>query len=313
MPLPVRRLRTLIAIAEQGSFARAAEVVHVSQAAVSQQMKSLEDELRVELFDRTKRPPELNPMGLALTVQARTVVHAYDAMLQSITGDENLKGQLMLGAVPTLLTGLVPRTVNVLKGVYPDLHIRVVPGLSADLLPLIDRNYLDAALLSEPSHVPSHMNWRPFCEEPLVALAPLMAAADDPIELLTSYPYIRFTRRAWVGGMIDQWLSANRIKVEESMELDTLEAISSMVFHNLGVSIVPHRCVPSPHPLPIKRIALPPTAPSRVLGVAVRRDSVSARFTEPLLEALIKIVEAAGQARVIRDRPVGEKLLAQPS
>ncbi|MGI9388035.1 MAG: LysR substrate-binding domain-containing protein, partial [Methyloligellaceae bacterium] len=284
--MSIRRLKTLIAIAEKGSFAGASEVVHVSQAAVSQQMKSLEEELQVVLFDRSKRPPELNQQGLALTAKAREVVHSYDAMLQSLFGDGALRGQLMLGAVPTTLSGLVPRTVSALKMIYPDLGIRIIPGLSAELMPQVDRSYLDAAIISEPRYIPNHMNWQPFAAEPLVLLAPFRAPSDDPLELLATYPYIRFTRRAWVGSLIDQWLEANQIGVNEAMELDTLESVSANVFHNLGVSIVPFRSVPSPHPLPVKRIPLRPTAKSRILGVISRQDCVSYRMIEVLVKEL---------------------------
>jgi DNA-binding transcriptional LysR family regulator len=96
--MSIRRLKTLIAIAEKGTFAAAADVVHISQAAVSQQMKGLEDELQIRLFDRSKRPPELSQLGLALTARSREIVHAYDAMLKSLTGDSPFSGKLMIGA-----------------------------------------------------------------------------------------------------------------------------------------------------------------------------------------------------------------------
>jgi len=298
--MTIRRLKTLIAIAEKGTFARAADVIHVSQAAISQQMKSLEQDFRITLFDRSKRPPKLNQSGLALTAEAREIVHCYETMLQTLLDEGALSGQLMLGAVPTTLTGLVPRTVSALKTVYPDLHIRIVPGLSADLMPQVDRGYLDAAILSQPDRLPNHMNWRPFSEEPLVLLAPLQVPTDDPLELLATHPYIRFSRRAWVGRLIDQWLEERRIRVDESMELESLEVISSMVFYDLGVSIVPHRSVPSPHPLPLKRIPLEPMAKPRILGVVSRKDSTKFRLIDPLVKELTEIVEAAGQVSVIR-------------
>ncbi len=297
--MALRRLKTLIAISESGTFAGAAKSVHITQAAVSQQMKSLEQELQTTLFDRTKRPPQLNSLGLELTAKARAVVHAYDAMLDSLNDGDTLQGQLMLGAVPTTMTGLVPRTVNALKSLYPELHIRITPGLSADLLPLVDRNYLDCAILSEPYHIPKHMLWIPFSEEPLILLAPLSSTSDDPVELINDHPFIRFSRKAWVGNLIDQWLEKNQIRVNESMELDTLEAISSMVYYNLGVSIVPYRSVPSSNRLPVKRLPLGTNAPTRILGLATRQDNANNRFVKPLCTALVEIVREAGQATEI--------------
>ena len=298
--MTIHRLKTLIAIAESGTFAAAADVIHVSQAAVSQQMKSLEDELQVTLFDRTKRPPELNQLGLILTAKARELVRAYDGMLRSLQSEGAIQGQLLLGAVPTTLPGLIPRTLGVLKSAYPDLHIRIVPGLSSDLMAQVDRSYLDAAVISEPSYVRGHMEWRPFAEEPLVLLAPLQSSSEDPFELLEMYPYIRFSRRAWVGDLIDRWLASTEARVNEAMELDTLESVSAHVYYNLGVSIVPLRCVPSPHPLPLKRIPLGPTSSPRILGVISRRDCANFRMVNAMFEQLQNVVEAAGQVQVIR-------------
>jgi DNA-binding transcriptional LysR family regulator len=133
--MSIRRLKTLIAIAEKGTFAAAANVVFISHAAVSQQMKILEDELQVSLFDRSKRSPQLNQLGQALVTKAREIVHDYDNIVGSIISDGGLMGELTIGALPTTLTGLAPRAISVLKARYPNLHIRVTPGLSADLLP----------------------------------------------------------------------------------------------------------------------------------------------------------------------------------
>ena len=301
--MSIRRLKTLIAIAEKGTFAAAAETVFVSHAAVSQQMKALEDDFQVALFDRTKRSPELNPLGQALVRRAREVVHTYDNMVQSIIGEEGLMGELSIGVLPTTITGLVPQAIRIMKNSYPRLHIRVTPGLSADVLPQVDRGGLDAAIISEPPFLPKHMNWRPFAEEPLILLAPANETSDDPEFLLKNRPYIRFNRRAWVGQMIEQWLQERKLTVSESMELDTLEAISSMVYNELGVSIVPKRCVPSPHPLPVKRIPLDKatgeTARPRLLGLASRTDTTKFKFIDVLYAELVALVEAAGEVKAI--------------
>ena len=95
--------------------------------------------------------------------------------------------------------GLVPRAISVMKSRYQNLHIRVVPGLSVDLLLQLEGGALDAAILSEPPYVVRHLNWQPFVEEPLIVVASIEEAIDDPEELLRTRPYIRFSRRAWVG------------------------------------------------------------------------------------------------------------------
>ena len=298
--MSLRRLRTLIAVAEKGTFAGAADTVLVSHAAVSQQMKILEGDLRATLFDRSKRSPELNQLGQALVTRAREIVHAYDNMLQSILSEDGLTGQMTIGALPTTMTGLVPSAIRVLKARYPNLHIRITPGLSADLLPQVDRGAHDAAILSEPPYSANHLTWRPFAEEPLIVLAPLQEPSDDAEYLVETFPYIRFTRRAWVGRLIDEWLQERKLNVQESMELDTLEAISTMVFNNLGVSIVPLRCVPSPYPLPLKRVPIGPSAKPRILGLMSRNDSVKFQLIDAFLAELMRLVEAAGRVKVIR-------------
>jgi DNA-binding transcriptional LysR family regulator len=210
-------------------------------------------------------------------------------MVDSLLGEEGLMGELTIGAVPTTLTGLIPRSLSALRTDYPDLHIRVVPGLSAELLPQVERGALDAAILTEPPNVSNYLNWQPFAEEPLVVLASQNIPSDDPIYLLENYPYIRFTRRAWVGMLVDRWLQGMNLKVRESM-----------VAQNLGVSIVPQRCVPPPMPLELKRIPLGPSAKPRILGVISRNDCVKFRIVNALLAELTRSVEEAGQVKAIR-------------
>ncbi len=294
--MSIRRLRTLVAVAEEGTFAGAARSVFVSQAAVSMQMKSLEQELGAPLFDRKKRPPMLNTLGLALVPRAREILHAYDEMLRSVSDTRGLAGELTIGAVPTTMTGLVPKAISGLRAAYPRLHIRVVPDLSAGLLPQIDRGHLDAAIVSEPRYPIRQLEWTPFASEPLIVLAAMDTLEDDPETLLREFPFIRFNRQAWVGQLIDDWLQTQRIHVHEVMELDTLEAISTMVFHGLGVSIVPRRCVPSPSPLAIKRIPLAAPNHARVLGIIMRPDCPNRHKVKIFTEALLREVRAAAHA-----------------
>ncbi len=280
-------LRTLIAVEEHKTFSAAAEAVHVTHAAVSQQMRALEEEWQITLFDRSKRTPELTPTGRAIVAKAREVVRAYDNIVPSVISADALEGEVSLGAVPTTLTGLVPLAISRLKSEFPKLHVQVHPGLTTPLISQIERGTLDAAIVSRPTVLPPDFDYRHIADEPLQLLAAKGTTCDDPLALLASRPFIRFNRDAVVGQMIEGWLQRKGIRVQESMELDGLEAISSMVFANLGVSIVPASCVPSQNPLAIERVPLGPDAPMRHLGLIYRRDSLRLNVLQEIESALL--------------------------
>lgn len=284
--MSIRMLRTLIAIEEQGTFSAAAETVFVTHAAVSQQMKALELEWGVAIFDRSKRTPEFTSTGRALVARAREVVALYDDIVPSVLGDEGLSGELRLGAVPTTLTGLLPSAMSILKGRFPNLHIGVYPGLTRQMIAQIERRIIDAAIVSRPSVIPQGMVWNDIAAEPLCLIAAQETESDDPVILLESRPFIRFSRDAIVGGLIEAWLQDHRISVTDSMELEGLEAISAMVYANLGVSIVPRPSVDGPARLPLRYISLGDDAPMRRLGLISRRDTARARVIEEMSRAL---------------------------
>ena len=294
----MRRFKTLLAIAETGTFAGAASKLHLTPAAVSQQMKVLEEEMGVSLFDRSRRPPQLNPAGYALVPKVQSLLESYEDMLPGRSSRPRTE-TLTLGAVPTTMTGLMPKALKALSTRQSNLHLRIFPGMSEELYPQLDRGAMDAVILSQPVNVFSHLHWWPFAKEPMVLLASNKTISDDPFELLSSQPFIRFSRRAWVGRLIDEWLIKQKIQVTESMELDTLESISAMVYNGLGVSIVPMRCCPSPRPLPLKRIMLGGNAKPRTLGVLLRRDSPRFESIRLLHREMVRIVESAGVVRVV--------------
>jgi DNA-binding transcriptional LysR family regulator len=284
--MSIRRLRILIAVAERGSFAGAADVMLISPSAVSQQMKTLEDELRIEIFDRRSRPPVLSRDGYALVPKAKDVVAAYDALIRSASNEDTPSGDLVIGAIPTTLTDLVPRVMKHFRAAYPLLRFRIVPDLSADLMDQVDRGALDGAVISEPDRLPPNLDFTAVASEPLVLLASGEVNGDDPEAILTEHPFIRFTRRAWIGRDVEAWLRKRRLEVREIMELDRPEAIAAMVHHGLGVSIVPAHCVPRPLAEGLRRLPLGSSAKPRRIGLVQRRDSVKARPLELLAEAL---------------------------
>lgn len=288
--MTISLFKTLIAISDCGSFRGAAEKVFVTHAAVGQQMKRLETLMGVALFDRTEKTPRLNQLGKALVPKAMDVVLSYETILDDLTGDPRMIGELTLGAVPSTIQGLIPKSIKRLVEPYPDLHIRVVPDLSANLLEQVERGSLDAAVLSEPRRIPENLIWMPFAQEELMLLTAQDVTETDPLRILATMPYIRHTRRAAVGQLAEDWLSVNNVTVRDSMEMDSLEALASMVAHNLGVSIGPDICVPDPIFQSLRKIPLGNRTMSRTLGVMTRADCSKIKLVQRLAEQITLIL-----------------------
>lgn len=294
--MSIRRLQILIAVAARGSFAGAADAMLISPSAVSQQIRKLEEEMRIALFDRRARPPALNRDGLALVPKAKQIVAAYEAMIRSAAGAEVPSGELELGAIPTTLNELVPQVIKRLRETHPQLHFRVAPDLSAELMAQVDRGALDGAVISEPDRIPGNLTFRRIAVEPLVLLTNRAIEGDDPIRILAQNPFIRFTRRAWIGRDIEDWLSARKVQVREIMELDRPDAIVTMVYHGLGVAIIPGHCVPGPFIKGVKRIPLGPSAVPRAIGLVHRSDTEKGRPLDLLADVLIEVARARDAA-----------------
>ena len=291
--MSIRNLRTLVAVADRGSFAAAARAVGLTQSAVSMQLRGLEDELQIKLFDRHRRPPALNDHGKRLVRRAREIVQLYERMAEAPAPDTaGVAGLIDVGAVPTALSGIVPRALAGLQRIHPHIAVNLVSGMSGELIQRVERGELDAALMSEPNHVPADFVWRPVATEKIVVAAPPQSAEKTDRELLAAWPYIRYNRRAWVARPIQQSLRARSIRPRQAMELDSIESILLMVYSGLGVAIVPQRCVEGPFPLPVRYVPFGEPPLTRRIGLIERADNPKSNLARALHAAFASHVTA---------------------
>jgi len=288
--MSLRALKTLVAIAEHGSFAAAARAVNLSESAVSTQMRSLEAELSATLFDRSKRPPELNETGRALVAKARELIAAYEELQSAADSKGTIEGRIRLGAVGTTLTGILPAVLTIIRERYPSLHIEIVSGFSEELVQQVASRALDAAIVSDYEGKRQGLSWRPFLSEPLIMIAPPDARDSDPKRLAQSYPFIRYVPTAPVGRIIDRALRRANLKVRESMQLDWLEAIEAMVHHGHGIALVPERRFPDKPVFNVKRIPFGPEPFQRTLGIVEPVASPKRRLTDVLFAELTALL-----------------------
>lgn len=281
----IRHLRTLLAAVERGSFAAAGEAVGVSHSAVSLQIKSLEDELGVALFDRSHRPPAPTARGRALADHARRTLALFDAAPAVATGDL-VKGRLTVGAVPTALSSILPPALATLRDHHPELRIEIRSGSSAGLAARLQRGELDIAICTRPDASPPGLEWRRIAVEPFAVIAPADAAGETDADLLTGRPFIWFNRKTWAGRGIEAELARRGVDVASDMEIDSLDAIASMVSAGLGVSIVPLCRGARPFPSRLRAVPFGDPPYCREIGALVAPEGAPEGMIETLLNAL---------------------------
>ena len=165
----LRDLRYIVAVAETRHFGRAAGRCFVSQPTLSGQIKKLEEELGVTIFERTNRSVEVTPVGETILAHARLVLEQADAIDQVARAHQDpLAGPLRIGAIPTLSPYLMPLVLVPLKRAYPNLRLVLSEEITESLIGRLQRHEIDAALLATP------------VEEPDLAALPLF---DEPFWL----------------------------------------------------------------------------------------------------------------------------------
>lgn len=235
----IRTLRAFLALYHYGTIAAAAEKVHLSQAAVSVQLKNLEDELQVPLFIRTKRSLGFTSAAHQLVPLAQKMLVSYDEM-RSLAGTGVVKGVLSLGVITSALSGVLPSLLRKFTVDNPNLEIKIIGGNSVDLFVQVNSGVLDAAITTEPPpDVRTPLLVHHLYSEPFVLIMPSEMNYVSLAVSLSSAPYIAFDRSTWAGTMIDNFLNKLGIQERPTMELNSLDAIIVMVSHALGVSIVP--------------------------------------------------------------------------
>ncbi|MDD2160235.1 MULTISPECIES: LysR family transcriptional regulator [Pseudomonas] len=287
----LRELKTFVAVARHGTFAAAGQQVGLTQSAVSAQMRVLEQGLGVRLFERSGRSAVLNATGKHALPLAEQMLGLY-AQMALPTSAAEWQGELKVGAIATLQTGLLPEVLPRFRAAAPRVELKLVPGVSLNLLSQIDAGELDLALLIKPPfELPKELLQISLAREPFVLITPLSVTADDPLQILAEQPFVRYDRRSFGGRRVNQFLREQRLTVQEALELDELEAIVRMVECGLGVSLIPRAGLWLQRPTQLRVLELGELTFHRELVAVLRRAK-----RQPALDCLLECLrEVAAQ------------------
>ena len=240
-----RRLQVFHAVAKQLSFTKAAEVLFMTQPAVTFQVKQLEEHFNTRLFERSHGKISLTPAGeLALDFAERilNLSGEMEARISELTGQ--ISGPLLIGASTTIAEYMLPRLLGEFKQRHPETHARLTVANSETIENKVADHTLDLGLIESPSHHPNLVT-EVCCEDELVMIcAPFSDLAKlhtvDP-KLVASHPYISRESGSGTRECIDDFFKSNGVCLDELnlvMELGSREAIKGAVAAGLGVAVV---------------------------------------------------------------------------
>lgn len=236
-----RQLRVFSEVARQLSFARAAEVLHLTPPAVTMQVKELEGHVGLPLFERNGRRVALTTAGEYMLVYARkmlaTLKDAEDAAarLQRVE-----VGQLTIGMVSTAKYFL-PRLLAEFKREHEGVDIRLAVGNREQLVRMLQGNEVDIAVMGRP---PTELATRaePFAAHPHVFVAatdhPLLNIGHPTVESLRPYGFILRERGSGTRAALEKFLEKSRMEPRVVMEMTSNETIKQAVMAGMGISFL---------------------------------------------------------------------------
>lgn len=295
--LNLDHLATFRLVISRGSFSGAAEVLGLSQPAVSLQVRQLEQTLGLKLLDRTGKGIRATDAGRTWLEQSEAIEQVVSrAMLSVARHKEDINGSVIIGCGATACIHLMPPLLQQLREHHPQLSIGVRTGNTRDIVRAVEENRIDVGLVTLPA-VGSNISVTPVLADAFVAIAASDDWAPDTVvtsTLLCSLPLIVFETGSNTRQLIDSWLATGTHRSLPIMELGSIEAIKRMVRAGLGYSIVPQMSVSAG--VDSTGLAIFPLMPAlhRDLGIVMRQDRIMSRGMSEVVKGLSALSTVAG-------------------
>lgn len=282
-------LATFRLVIQRGSFSAAADVLGISQPAVSLQIRQLEQFLQTRLVERTGRGIKATAAGQTLLVHGERIEQAVDETLRSVSAfRHDVSGTVTLGTGATACIHLLPPLLQQLRSDYPLLRVGVTTGNTLDIVRAIEENRLDMGLVTLPVSGRA-LDVMPVMDEEFVFIASQAQQAmftDLRPDALHTLPLIAFESGSGTRALIDGWFEASGLTIAPAMQLGSIEAIKRMVRSGLGYSIVPKMAVEQKADREGLCVSSLSPVLQRQLAVVMRQDKILSKGISGIIRIL---------------------------
>ncbi len=281
------RLRTLVVIADQGSFADAARALNLAPPTVSLHIADLEDRIGAPLLSRKRGHVRPSATGELLVERARRLLADAEQALDEVQRQvQGLGGRVRLGASTGAIAHLLPEALDVLRKQHPAIDVQITILTSQETLTRLANGTLDVGLVALPQSAMAGLVIKPWRRDPVMAFVPAHWRCPARVTpgWLAAQPLILNDATTRLSRLTAEWFAIGGQHPAPRIQLNYNDAIKSLVAAGYGAALLPHEATT---PSPDTRIAMRPLRPvlRRRLGIAHRAGNVE-RSTQHVLDVL---------------------------
>lgn len=243
--MELHQIRYFVAVAESGSFTRAANRCFVSQPSLSQQISKLEDEFGQPLFDRLGRRVELTEGGRRFLDRARSILFEIEDAVRAVR-DDGTSGRVRLGVLPSIAPYLLPDVLARAHQLLPAVRITIHEDFRSHLLEEISAGRLDVFLGSLPPEKPDMEVEHLFSEDLVVAFStshPLASVDRVGARDLNGQKLILLGESSSLGLQTKRFFGAHQIDLEVVAQCAQVQSVKALVATGLGIAIIPRMAI----------------------------------------------------------------------
>ena len=295
--MELRQLRYVVAIASHRHFTRAAASVPVAQPALSHQVKLLELELGVELFERSRGGVRLTEAGEIFVQRARRALAEVAAAQEEIAALKGLtRGRLVLGAMQALAGLDLPQLISAFRTMYPGIDVSLREDSTRDMFTMAARGEIDLAIAALDVERPAGLDALPLVREPVVMAVPVShrLAHQEPVALeqFREETFVFFKQGTGLRAVTEQAARRAGFSPRPGFETGSLDRLLALVSEGLGVALVPASTIRDSRRSGIAALSVSP-AIERTVGAVWRAGH---RHTPAASAFLALLREQADQA-----------------
>ncbi|WP_027086870.1 LysR family transcriptional regulator [Cohnella panacarvi] len=293
--MELRQLEYFVAVCEELHFTRAAERLNISQPSLSQQIRILEHNVGLPLFDRIGKKTIITESGQILLKHCYNVFHELEQARSAIAELQGLtRGSLKIGAIYSVMNDLLPPAILSFQQSYPQVELSLFGLRNGDIIHMLLHNEIDMGIIIYPTLHDELVATYLYDERLAIAVPdnhPLAGCTEIKLESLHHVPVIALQKTYYLREYMDRVYKDNDIVPRVVMELNTMDSIICMVGQGAGVTVLPLPYLQASKQAAIRVIPIADPNLSIKIGMAYRRNKYLCAASRVFMEQIIVLAK----------------------